>query len=63
MLGVCGQVCWFVIFVRGVKDDLSITEELLDVAAMKGTPMKEDIFEVVEKSTTKLNYLGKSWWG
>ncbi|XP_023211754.1 general transcription factor II-I repeat domain-containing protein 2-like [Centruroides sculpturatus] len=43
------------VFVRGVDDELNVTQELASVNSMHSTTTREDIFKVVQKTLTKYN--------
>lgn len=49
------DIAQLAIFIRGVDENLNITEELLDLVPMRDTTTGEDIFECVEEVFTTFN--------
>ena len=44
-----------VIFIRGIDENLNVTEEMLDLCDMKGTTTGRDIYEYVNLALEKFN--------
>ena len=44
-----------VIFIRGIDENLNVTEEMLDLCHMKGTTTGRDIYEYVNLALEKFN--------
>ena len=42
-----GDTAQLVIFIRGIDENLNVTEEMLDLCHMKGTTTGRDIYEYV----------------
>ena len=50
-----GDTAQLVIFIRGIDENLSVTEEMLDLCHMKGTTTGRDIYEYVNLALEKFN--------
>ena len=50
-----GDTAQLVIFIRGIDENLNVTEEMLDLCHMKGTTTGRDIYEYVNLALEKFN--------
>ena len=50
-----GDTAQLVIFIRGIDENLNVTEEMLDLCHMKGTTTGRDIYEYVDLALEKFN--------
>ena len=50
-----GDTAQWVIFIRGIDENLNVTEEILDLCHMKGTITGRDIYEYVNFTLEKFN--------
>ena len=50
-----GDTAQLVIFIRGIYENLNVTEEMLDLCHMKGTTTGRDIYEYINLALEKFN--------